>query len=51
MAGDDHDHVDGKDGADIADVLVNVEYVRILFLIVSMFRFCCSEAFKVLGRK
>ena len=36
MAGDDHDHVDGKDGADMADDgdHVNVEDVRILFLIV-----------------
>ena len=51
VAGDDHDHVDGKGGADIADDgdLVNVEDVRIL--IVFMFRFCCSEACQVLGRK
>ena len=51
VAADDHDHVDGKDGGDIADDgdLVNVEDVRIL--IVFMFRFCCSEACQVLGRK
>ena len=51
VAGDDHDHVDGKDGGDIADDgdLVTVEDVRIL--IVFMFRFCCSEACQVLGRK
>ena len=51
MAGDDHDHVDSKDGGDIADDgdIVNVEDVRILFLKVSMFRFCCSDACKLLG--